>query len=166
MLNLQKQKALASFYNACFDAFEANEHGLRSPATGFDEVFSIEQEILEFESENINPFDCFQLSGEQSANDFVNDLKRRIKKHAANRHRFYTNYLPKKATVADVSIYLAQETLQDPRFDDFIAYLQIGLPVKIKLELASNYWDEMGNGVESKSAHCNVSENYRSAWTQ
>lgn len=80
----------------------------------------------------------------------VVNLKRTIKEHAVSRHKFYMDYLPNKASVADLSVYLAQETLQDPRFDDFIAYLQIGLPVKIKLELASNYWDEMGNGVESR----------------
>lgn len=34
----------------------------------------------------------------------------------------------------------------DARFDDLIALAQIGFSDEPKLELARNYWDEMGNG--------------------
>ena len=87
-----------------------------------------------------------QSGAEHSGAEFVSLVKDDIKRHAANQHEFYEEFLPNRATVEDLAFYLAQETLQDPRFDDFIAALQMGLPARPKLELASNYWDEMGNG--------------------
>ena len=45
---------------------------------------------------------------------------------------------------------MIQETTIDTRFDDFLALLQVGTRGGIKIEIASNYWDEMGNGDKSK----------------
>ena len=41
-----------------------------------------------------------------------------------------------------------QEAAGEAGFDDLTAYTQIKLPTRIKLELARNYWDEMGRGNE------------------
>lgn len=44
--------------------------------------------------------------------------------------------------------FLALEGGPDDIFDDLVATCQVGLPPgAAKMELASNYWDEMGNGV-------------------
>lgn len=46
-----------------------------------------------------------------------------------------------------MSYFFSQEVTIDPRFDDLIALMQIGVKDQgIKMELASNFWDEMGNG--------------------
>ncbi|WP_025294205.1 iron-containing redox enzyme family protein [Sphingomonas sanxanigenens] len=42
--------------------------------------------------------------------------------------------------------FFEQEAAGEAGFDDLVAYTQIKLPVPAKLELARNYWDEMGRG--------------------
>jgi pyrroloquinoline quinone (PQQ) biosynthesis protein C len=42
--------------------------------------------------------------------------------------------------------FLAMEGGPDAGFDDLVAACQVGLHGSAKLELAQNYWDEMGNG--------------------
>ena len=42
--------------------------------------------------------------------------------------------------------FLTQEAAGEAGFDDLVAYTQVKLPVRAKLELARNYWDEMGRG--------------------
>jgi hypothetical protein len=48
--------------------------------------------------------------------------------------------------------YLQQEAAGEAGFDDLTAYTQVKLPDRIKLELARNYWDEMGRG-NAKGMH-------------
>jgi hypothetical protein len=42
--------------------------------------------------------------------------------------------------------FLHQEMAGEAGFDDLVALTQIKLPAQVKLELARNYWDEMGQG--------------------
>lgn len=42
--------------------------------------------------------------------------------------------------------FLQQEAAGEAGFDDLVAYTQVKLPRAAKLELARNYWDEMGRG--------------------
>ena len=42
--------------------------------------------------------------------------------------------------------FFEQEAAGEAGFDDLVAYTQVKLPVTAKLELARNYWDEMGRG--------------------
>jgi hypothetical protein len=42
--------------------------------------------------------------------------------------------------------YLRQEAAGEAGFDDLVALTQVKLPAQAKLELARNYWDEMGRG--------------------
>jgi hypothetical protein len=44
--------------------------------------------------------------------------------------------------------FLEQEVAGEAGFDDLVALTQVKLPVQPKLELARNYWDEMGRGRE------------------
>lgn len=133
-----------------FDVPDTDQHSYASLLPDLSVALQLEQDILRTEDQFIRLDNCPDTAGTNGAENFVVKLKEQIKQHVASRHPFYESFLPTKATVEDVAFYLAQETLQDPRLDDFIAYLQIGLPVKIKLELASNYWDEMGNGIEPR----------------
>ena len=48
--------------------------------------------------------------------------------------------------------YLCQEVAGEAGFDDLTAFVQVKLPQRIKLELARNYWDEMGRG-NAKGMH-------------
>ena len=55
-------------------------------------------------------------------------------------------WLAKEATWPEVVHFLALEGGPDGGFDDLVAVCQVGLSGSSKLELAQNYWDEMGNG--------------------
>nr|MDQ2643854.1 iron-containing redox enzyme family protein [Myxococcota bacterium] len=45
--------------------------------------------------------------------------------------------------------FLQQEVAGEAGFDDLVALTQVKMPAIAKLELARNYWDEMGQGHES-----------------
>ncbi len=55
-------------------------------------------------------------------------------------------WLRDHATLAQMRWFLRQETAGEAGFDDLVALTQIRLPDRAKLELARNYWDEMGQG--------------------
>lgn len=57
-------------------------------------------------------------------------------------------WLAEEATLEEMRWFLAQEFSGEAGFDDLIAYTQVKLPPRVKLELAANYWDEMGRGSE------------------
>lgn len=55
-------------------------------------------------------------------------------------------WLAETATRDELRWFFEQEAAGEAGFDDLVAYTQIKLPVSAKLELARNYWDEMGRG--------------------
>lgn len=55
-------------------------------------------------------------------------------------------WLAETATLEEMRWYLQQEAAGEAGFDDLTALTQIKLPTRVKLELARNYWDEMGRG--------------------
>jgi len=61
-------------------------------------------------------------------------------------------WLADEASLAQMRWFLTQEAAGEAGFDDLVAYAQVKLPVRAKLELARNYWDEMGRG-NAKGMH-------------
>lgn len=57
-------------------------------------------------------------------------------------------WLAEQATRDELRWYLQQEAAGEAGFDDLVAMTQVKLPTRPKLELARNYWDEMGRGNE------------------
>jgi len=55
-------------------------------------------------------------------------------------------WLETTATMEELKWFLTQEAAGEAGFDDLVALTQIKLPDRPKLELARNYWDEMGRG--------------------
>ena len=55
-------------------------------------------------------------------------------------------WLAKDAGLEQMRWFLTQETAGEAGFDDLVALTQVKLPDRAKLELARNYWDEMGRG--------------------
>lgn len=55
-------------------------------------------------------------------------------------------WLAEQANWEEFVLFAALEGGPDDSFDDLVAMCQIGLPPEAKLELARNYWDELGNG--------------------
>ncbi|WP_188152150.1 iron-containing redox enzyme family protein [Teredinibacter waterburyi] len=85
-----------------------------------------------------------------SGSEAVKIIKDVIHAHGAFDHPYYKTTLREHANIEDLKYYFAQEITVDPRFDDLIANLQVGLRGIAKMELAHNYWDEMGNGEPSE----------------
>jgi hypothetical protein len=55
-------------------------------------------------------------------------------------------WLERDASLAQMKWFLTQEMAGEAGFDDLVALAQLRLPPRAKLELARNYWDEMGQG--------------------
>lgn len=55
-------------------------------------------------------------------------------------------WLAETASREEFCWFLEQEAAGEAGFDDLVAYTQVKLPDQAKLELARNYWDEMGRG--------------------
>ncbi|MCI3135256.1 iron-containing redox enzyme family protein [Phenylobacterium aquaticum] len=56
------------------------------------------------------------------------------------------SWLETTAGIEDLKWFLTQEAAGEAGFDDLVALTQVKLPAQPKLELARNYWDEMGRG--------------------
>ena len=55
-------------------------------------------------------------------------------------------WLAEAASRSDMLWFLTQEVAGEAGFDDLLALTQVKMPVTAKLEMARNYWDEMGRG--------------------
>lgn len=55
-------------------------------------------------------------------------------------------WLAEEASLEQLRWFFRQEAAGEAGFDDLVALTQIKLPEQAKLELARNYWDEMGRG--------------------
>ncbi len=78
--------------------------------------------------------------------EYVTWLRKQIQSHRVYTHPIYEPFLTKEATRENLKYFFAQETTLDPKFDDCLALMQLGTAGVTKLEIAHNYWDEMGNG--------------------
>jgi hypothetical protein len=58
------------------------------------------------------------------------------------------DYLETTATIEQMRWFIQQEVAGEAGFDDLAALTQLKLPTRAKLEVARNYWDEMGRGQE------------------
>jgi hypothetical protein len=58
-------------------------------------------------------------------------------------------WLAESATREEMLWFLTQEVAGEAGFDDLLAMTQVKMPVTAKLEMARNYWDEMGRGREA-----------------
>lgn len=61
-------------------------------------------------------------------------------------------WLAEHATRKELRWFFEQEAAGEAGFDDLVALTQVKLPDQAKLELARNYWDEMGRG-NAKGMH-------------
>jgi hypothetical protein len=58
-------------------------------------------------------------------------------------------WLADTASYEDMLWFLTQEVAGEAGFDDLLALTQVKMPITAKLEMARNYWDEMGRGRET-----------------
>ncbi|MGH3743844.1 MAG: iron-containing redox enzyme family protein [Mycobacteriales bacterium] len=88
-----------------------------------------------------------ELSEIETPPDLPDDLLPALRTIAArNRKPAVYTWLANDATSEQVVDFLSWEGGPDAGFDDLVAACQIGLAGAAKMELATNYWDEMGDG--------------------
>ena len=58
-------------------------------------------------------------------------------------------WLAEEADLEQMRWFLLQEVAGEAGFDDLVAMAQVRMPDRPKMELARNYWDEMGRGNQS-----------------
>ncbi|MFD1044997.1 molybdopterin cofactor-binding domain-containing protein, partial [Kibdelosporangium lantanae] len=78
--------------------------------------------------------------------EYVSWIKTIARAHRAFKHPYYTEFIRDQAGKLDLRNYVIQESVVDARFDDLLAMTQIGTDGAAKMEIARNFWDEMGNG--------------------
>ena len=61
-------------------------------------------------------------------------------------------WLAERASQDEMRWFVEQEAAGEAGFDDLVALAQVKMPTQAKLELARNYWDEMGRG-NAKGMH-------------
>ena len=79
------------------------------------------------------------------ANDFVAWFEALKAQGPGQNHPLFS-WLAETATEGQMRWFLTQEAAGEAGFDDLVAYTQVKMPLGAKLELAANYWDEMGRG--------------------
>jgi len=72
-----------------------------------------------------------------------------LRENGPGQHDPLFPWLAEEASLEEVAWFLAQEVAGEAGFDDLVALTQLKMPVRVKLEMARNYWDEMGRGRES-----------------
>ncbi|MEU1480935.1 iron-containing redox enzyme family protein [Streptomyces sp. NPDC001668] len=77
---------------------------------------------------------------------YLSWLKQLARGHRVFKHPYYHEFIRNQADVNDLRDYVMQESVVDGRFDDLLAMMQIGTSGPAKMEIATNFWDEMGNG--------------------
>ncbi|MEO8192674.1 MAG: iron-containing redox enzyme family protein [Gemmatimonadales bacterium] len=65
--------------------------------------------------------------------------------HPLYEHDLYS-FLASDATRAQLEWFFRMECAGEAAFDDLVALGQVGTRGEVKMEMASNYWDEMGRG--------------------
>jgi hypothetical protein len=75
-----------------------------------------------------------------------------LKEHGPGQGDVLFPWLAERANIDEMRWFLQQEVAGEAGFDDLVALTQVKLPTRPKLELARNYWDEMGRG-STKGMH-------------
>jgi Iron-containing redox enzyme len=85
----------------------------------------------------------------QEPEAYINWLESLLDSGYGQNHRLF-DYLENDASRADFKFFMTQELATEAGFDDLVAMTQVQAPHQVKLELARNYWDELGNGTFEK----------------
>jgi hypothetical protein len=70
----------------------------------------------------------------------------RLRETGPGQHDLLFPWLAEHASLGAMRWFVEQEAAGEAGFDDLVALTQVKLPTTAKLELARNYWDEMGRG--------------------
>lgn len=131
--------------------FNQNRISPRFPSSSWrDELSSelenllLEGDILEWERHAVKEKAALAPSESESFMKWFEELK--VSGPGQNDPLF--DWLATTASKDQMKWFIQQEVAGEAGFDDLTALTQLKLPVQAKLEVARNYWDEMGRGHE------------------
>jgi len=75
-----------------------------------------------------------------------------LERSGPGQHDELFDWIEHQATLDELKWFLTQEAAGEAGFEDLVAMTQVRVPDRAKLELARNYWDEMGRG-NAKGMH-------------
>jgi hypothetical protein len=112
------------------------------PDRSNEELLELEEEFVRRERLRVR---ARTLSAPRNADAFVRWFEQ-LKERGPGQGDPLFPWLASTAPERAMFWFLAQEVAGEAGFDDLVAITQVNLPVRAKLELARNYWDEMGRG--------------------
>jgi hypothetical protein len=141
------QRELARFYR------ERLQPGLPSPQCKDDfereaRVLAAEREFVEAVRATIAPL----ARGIPDDEDGFIAWFERLREAGPGQGDSLFPWLESTATLDQMQWFIEQEVAGEAGFDDLLALTQVKMPEQAKLEMARNYWDEMGRG-RSKGMH-------------
>ncbi|HET8930975.1 MAG TPA: iron-containing redox enzyme family protein [Acidimicrobiales bacterium] len=103
------------------------------------------------------------LAGATPHGEWGDDVCREVRR-IATRGRIAPIYrwIASDATAEELVEFIAVEGGPDDGFDDLVACCQVGLTGEPKMEMATNYWDEMGRG-DARQVHRALHRNLSAA---
>ncbi|MBA3501664.1 MAG: iron-containing redox enzyme family protein [Myxococcota bacterium] len=121
----------------------------RFPVTNWREELSREMELRALEIETIELERASIRERAQTApshpDDFIAWFEQ-LEKTGPGQYDVLFPWLATTASLDEMRWFLHQEVAGEAGFEDLVALTQLKLPDRPKLELARNYWDEMGRG--------------------
>lgn len=108
------------------------------------EALLLEGEILESEIQKISQMAAAAPTNVEAFMEWFQNLE----KTGPGQHDPLFDFLAEHATKEQMRWFIQQEVAGEAGFEDLTALTQVKLPTRPKLEMARNYWDEMGRGVE------------------
>ena len=114
----------------------------RRRSKNYARVTRAEGEYIEAVRREVSPLLANVPSGVDDFIDWFEELKRT----GPGQGDELFPWLAQSASREDMLWFLTQEVAGEAGFDDLLAMTQVKMPVTAKLEMARNYWDEMGRG--------------------
>jgi hypothetical protein len=120
------------------------EEGWRATVHAETQLRLLEGDYVEMERQRVA---AWAAEAPQDADGFMAWFED-LKESGPGQHDPLFPWLAQKASLEQMKWFLTQEVAGEAGFDDLVALTQLQLPTRAKLELARNYWDEMGRGRE------------------
>lgn len=114
----------------------------------YAQVTRAEGEYIEAVRQEISPLVASIPSGVDEFIEWFEELK----ETGPGQGDPFFPWLAQMASRQNMLWFLTQEVAGEAGFDDLLAITQVKMPVTAKLEMARNYWDEMGRG-RDKAMH-------------
>ena len=122
---------------------------MAKPSTDWRQRLADDMEMQRLEGEFIEGFRhevaCAAAEAPRDVDGFIAWFEA-LKENGPGQNDPLFPWLAETADMESMRWFLLQEVAGEAGFDDLVAYTQVKMPVTAKLELARNYWDEMGRG--------------------